>query len=679
MFFGYKGSYDTNNEYTLSITWPTVSSQYGRMVGYVYDLSNNYPIKGAKVSLIYNLFAITDSNGYYKIENIPAGTYTVQVEAQGFQTKTELITVNANQTIQKNFYLTSSTINQPYFKIYVDRGCNSNYKIGDQIIIYGESNITTNATLYSYWSDGTIKTYTVQFNANQKVSLYSTTLAGVTGTRIYKTKVTYNGKTYESNECMINIISQSTKPSPPRNLSLSIEYDSSNNKYGIRLSWDKPLSDGGSPIIKYEMYKKVENGTFFLLGPRDAQYTYFRDWDNIQVGKTYYYYVIAVNSNGKSDPSNTAYIIVTSQTTNVILTLYILENSLTGSPLPGVSVAVTDGGGNTFSGVTNSNGYLSFTGVPGMWSFTAMKSGYNTKSWSDTITSTCTKYQYLTISASPVGTIDIFANLNGQPWTGPISYKLTGPEIYNGNNVPQILTNKPTGIYTITYISGGPSNATLQSITPSNTQTLTNGGIIIFTLNFISQTSITKPSPPRNLRVTSVGDKVVNLAWDPPSSNGGSEITNYKIYRGTCSGCETLYITISSSYTTFQNIGANVVNGTTYYYYVTAINSVGESSPSNEVYATPQSSATKPSPPQNLNAEIVYDSSNRKAGVRISWNPPSNNGGSNIIKYNIYRKEENGSYICIGPRDAQYTYFRDWDIKLGKKYYYKVTAIKLYW
>ncbi|MBC7195297.1 MAG: fibronectin type III domain-containing protein, partial [Caldisericia bacterium] len=372
---------------------------------------------------------------------------------------------------------------------------------------------------------------------------------------------------------------------------------------------------------------------------------------------------------------NECMINIISQSTNVVLTLYILENSLTGSPLPGVSVAVTDAGGNTFSGVTNSSGYLTFTGVPGVWSFTAMKSGYNTKSWSDTITSSCTKYQYLTLSASPVGTIDIFANLNGQPWIGPISYKLTGPEIYNGNNVPQILTNKPTGTYTITYISGGPSNATLQSITPSNTQTLTNGAIIAFTFNFVSQPSATKPSPPRNLRVTGVGDKVINLAWDHPSSNGGSEITNYKIYRGTCSGCETLYITISSSYTTFQNIGANVVNGTTYYYYVTAVNSVGESSPSNEVYATPQPSATKPSPPLNLNAEVVYDSSKRKAGVRISWNPPSNNGGSNITKYNIYRKEESGSYIFIGPRDAQYPYFRDWDVKLGKKYYYKVTAV----
>lgn len=54
---------------------------------------------------------------------------------------------------------------------------------------------------------------------------------------------------------------------------------------------------------------------------------------------------------------------------------------------------------------------------------------------------------------------------------------------------------------------------------------------------------------------------------------------------------------------------------------------------------------------------------------------PSNNGGSQIVKYNMYRKEENGNYIFLGPRDPQYLTFRDWSVTLGKKYYYKITAV----
>lgn len=212
---------------------------------------------------------------------------------------------------------------------------------------------------------------------------------------------------------------------------------------------------------------------------------------------------------------------LTLKSTTITLTLYILENSLNGQPLSGVSVGITDGGGNTFSQITNSSGYISVTGVPGTWYFTAMKSGYDTKSWSDTITTTCTKYQYITKSATPVGTIDIFANFNGQAWSGSISYKLTGPETYNGSSVPQILSNKPVGTYTITYISGGPPNSILQSITPSATQTLSNGGIIAFTFNFISQQTSTKPSPPLNLKADVIFDSStrkagVRISWEPP-------------------------------------------------------------------------------------------------------------------------------------------------------------------
>jgi len=99
----------------------------------------------------------------------------------------------------------------------------------------------------------------------------------------------------------------------------------------------------------------------------------------------------------------------------------------------------------------------------------------------------------------------------------------------------------------------------------------------------ISYTSPTTPTAPENLRVTEVGEGYVNLAWDPPSSNGGSGLTGYKIYRGTSSGGESYYTTISG--TTFSN--TNVVNGIKYYYRVTAINEFGESNFSNEVTATP--------------------------------------------------------------------------------------------
>ena len=56
-------------------------------------------------------------------------------------------------------------------------------------------------------------------------------------------------------------------------------------------------------------------------------------------------------------------------------------------------------------------------------------------------------------------------------------------------------------------------------------------------------------------------------------SDGGSPITNIAIYRGTVSGNETL-LTIVGIIGYYND--TQVVNGTTYYYEITAINLVGE-------------------------------------------------------------------------------------------------------
>lgn len=62
-----------------------------------------------------------------------------------------------------------------------------------------------------------------------------------------------------------------------------------------------------------------------------------------------------------------------------------------------------------------------------------------------------------------------------------------GPRADAGYNVPQNLGNHPAGTYTLTYNYGGPSEATLASITPSPTQNLSVGGTITFTMNFQRQ------------------------------------------------------------------------------------------------------------------------------------------------------------------------------------------------
>ncbi len=82
--------------------------------------------------------------------------------------------------------------------------------------------------------------------------------------------------------------------------------------------------------------------------------------------------------------------------------------------------------------------------------------------------------------------IKINATLDGQPWSGEMRYKISGPFKDADSVVPQTIGNLPAGQYTITYRDGGPSGAILQSISPSALQNVAIGEVITYTFNFSS-------------------------------------------------------------------------------------------------------------------------------------------------------------------------------------------------
>jgi len=100
----------------------------------------------------------------------------------------------------------------------------------------------------------------------------------------------------------------------------------------------------------------------------------------------------------------------------------------------------------------------------------------------------------------------------------------------------------------------------------------------------------TPPSAPQNLAATG-GNAVVGLTWQAPSSDGGSPVTNYRIYRGPTSGGEA-FLFETGNVLAYSDTG--VANGQTYYYVVRARNGVGEGPASNEASATPSAPANQP-------------------------------------------------------------------------------------
>jgi len=115
----------------------------------------------------------------------------------------------------------------------------------------------------------------------------------------------------------------------------------------------------------------------------------------------------------------------------------------------------------------------------------------------------------------------------------------------------------------------------------------------------------TVPSAPQNLNANA-GNARVTLSWNSPLSNGGLAITNYLVYKGTSSGGETFLIQIGN---VLNYIDTSVTNGETYYYKVTAANSIGESASSNEISA-------KPSAPLLHVASITTTTQNAGSGKK---------------------------------------------------------------
>src|SRR5205807_1058163 len=177
------------------------------------------------------------------------------------------------------------------------------------------------------------------------------------------------------------------------------------------------------------------------------------------------------------------------------------------------------------------------------------------------------------------------------------------------------------------------------------------------------------PSAPQNLAATG-GNAQVTLTWQAPASDGGSPVTNYKIYRGVASGSETLLTTVGAvtSYT-----DTAVTNGVTYYYQVSALNSVGEGPRSNEASATPNAPPPPPPPtPPSAPTNLVATAGN--AQVTMTWQAPASNGGSPITNYRIYRGTSSNGETLLATIGNVLTY-TDTAVTNGVTYYYQVSAV----
>lgn len=357
-----------------------------------------------------------------------------------------------------------------------------------------------------------------------------------------------------------------------------------NNK--VTLWWKAPTADGYAPITSYKIYRGTSSDTKTLLATTGSSGTFT---DNTAVnGTTYYYEVAAVNSAGEgprsqersatpaTTPGAPNLLSATPGDTSVALSWSPPSND-GGSPVidytatasPGGATCRTAGTSCTIAGLTNGTAY-SFT----VRAFNQLGGGPASNA----------------LSATP--------RVPGDPPSAPLNVG-TSPNQPEGVLVtwsaPASSGTHPVTNYRIyrgTATGGAVYLATVGSVLTYMDTAVVNGGRYYYQVSAVnlpgegprSAEAVaqrgTAPSAPRNLSA-SAKPTGITLKWSAPTSNGGSALTGYRIYRGTVSGGGAYLASVAANATTYTDKSA--VKGTRYFYVVTAVNVLGVGPSSNEV------------------------------------------------------------------------------------------------
>lgn len=174
-----------------------------------------------------------------------------------------------------------------------------------------------------------------------------------------------------------------------------------------------------------------------------------------------------------------------------------------------------------------------------------------------------------------------------------------------------------------------------------------------------SATTWSPPSAPRDLQAEPGAGRVI-LAWHAPSSDGGSPITEYRVYRSQDSEPERLV----GRTTNLSFVDAKLSPGIAYRYTVSAV-SYTEGLRSTPATATPFGSPTAPRHPTTT----------RGAGsIGLSWSAPASTGGSAILGYRVYEATNANASVLLATVDAGTLSWRHAGLRDGEEHAYQVAA-----
>jgi hypothetical protein len=458
----------------------------------------------------------------------------------------------------------------------------------------------------------------------------------------------------------------------------------------INLSWSAPANCTYCAITGYKIERSTNNGTTWNVFNTTSNATAYSSTKLVH-STTYWYRVSAINQMGSGLPSN----VTTATTFNAVP---LAPTGLNATVVSSFQInlswnAPVDNGGSSIIGYKINRSINNST----TWDTIVANTG-NTTTYNDTGLSPNTNYRYHVFAINSIGT-SLRSNTASattpsisivpQPPTGLVATAISSSQInlrwsapsnnggpaITGYEIERSQDNASTWSVAVSNTSSTATTYNDTGLSPSTTYTYRVSAINSVGASSPSgiasatSASATVPQSPTSLTANTTSSSQINLSWTAPANNGGSQISGYQIERSTDSGSTwSVPVPNTGSVSTMYS-DAGLAHSTTYTYRVSAINSIGASSPSNTSSATTFNAV--PLAPTGLNATVVSPFQ-----INLSWNAPIDNGGLAITGYQIERSMNHGTtWSTSTPNTGNTTTYNDTGLSSSTTYSYRVSAI----
>ena len=431
-------------------------------------------------------------------------------------------------------------------------------------------------------------------------------------------------------------------PSSPRNVRALGRSSSS-----IEVSWQPPLDDGGAAVTGYAVERsRSVNGPWTLrVTNTGSTETAWTDTGLTPV-TVWYYRVTALNRAGASSPSGAASartfpgppdapsgLRATAQGATRIELRWTAPSQTRGAAVLGYRIEQSRDGGRTWltlrSNTASTATTFTHTGLPPgttrHYRVSAINgAGTGEPSNVDSAMTAAVPGAVRNLSARAVGT-----NRISLTWTAPSANAgapVTGYRIEvsgTGGAWRVLVANTRSAATAYSHMGLSPGTQRFYRVSAIN-----EAGAGAVSNIASATTDATPPGVPTSLTARPQGTDRINLSWSPPSIDGGSPVTGYRIEASDDGGVrwQTLIADTRSVRTLHSDIGLQP--STTRHYRVSAVNAAGTGQPSSTANATTDAAA--PDPPTGLRA-----AAQGSEAIELRWNAPRYTGGAAVTGYRI--------------------------------------------